>query len=356
MPGKSKVFMVDMRAAAHRGIPRKLSMLFEAAGLGGTFKPRDLVAVKTHFGERGSSAFIPSFYLRRIVTEIRERKGRPFLTDAGTLYVGSRSDAYEHLLTAEMHGFTQATLGAPIIIADGLVGHDFVEVEIPGKRLKKAKIAAAAVHADSLIAVSHFTGHEISGFGAAVKNVGMGLGSRGGKQQMHSDVKPAVDEEKCTGCSGCLRWCPAGAIRVEEGKAGIDQSACWGCGECTVMCVEGAIGIRWAGDPAAAQEKIAEYALAVLQDKRERCGFINFLTSMSPACDCWDFSDAPFAPDIGILASTDIVAIDQASVDLVNRGGHDRIRDLYPGVSWEPQLAHAEALGLGSRDYDLVTV
>jgi len=346
--------MVDMRAAAHRGIPRKLSELFDAANLGEVFSPRDLVAVKTHFGERGSSAFIPGFYLRRIVGKIKERKGRPFLTDAGTLYVGSRSDAYEHLLTAEMHGFTQATVGAPVIIADGLLGHDFVEVEIEGRHLRKVKIAAAAVHADALIAVSHFTGHEISGFGAAIKNVGMGLGSRGGKQQMHSDVKPLVEEGKCSGCGRCLRWCPSGAIELREGKAHIDQQACWGCGECTVMCVEGAVGVRWAGDPAVVQEKMAEYALGVLKDKRGKCGFVNFLTSMSPACDCWDFSDAPFALDIGILASTDIVAIDQASVDLVNEGGEDRIRRLYPSVSWEPQLAHAESLGLGTRSYELI--
>lgn len=356
--GVAEVYLMDMRGKAQRGLIRKLSQLFKAAGLTGIIDRRDLVAVKTHFGERGNTGFVPSFFIRQVVSDVKEAGGRPFLTDAGTLYVGSRDNAYEHLLTAEAHGFTLATTGAPVIIADGLVGHDFEEVEVGGKHVDKAKIASAAVHADAIIAVSHFTGHEISGFGCALKNVGMGLGSRGGKQQMHSGIKPEVDEGRCTGCATCLRWCPAGAISLkqEEKKAVVDREACLGCGECTVMCPEGAIAIRWATDTTVAQEKIAEYASAVLKDKKGKCGFINFLTNITPACDCWDFSDAPFSPDVGVLASTDIVAVDQASIDLVNRRGEDLIRKLYPTVDWAAQLAHAESLGLGSRRYELVEI
>ncbi len=314
------------------------------------------MAIKTHFGERGSSAFVPSFYLRQVVEDVKKAGGRPFLTDAGTLYVGSRSNAYEHILTAEANGFTLATTGAPIIIADGLIGHDFEEIEVGGKHIDKAKIASAVVHADAVIAVSHFTGHEISGFGAALKNVGMGLGSRGGKQQMHSGVKPTVDSGQCIGCGKCLRWCPAGAISLDDKKAVIDQDACLGCGECTVMCLEGAIAIRWATEQNDALEKIAEYACAALKEKEGKRGFINFLINMTPACDCWDYSDAPFTPDIGVLASTDIVAIEQASADLVNQGGQDLIRKLYPAIAWETQITHAESLGLGSRAYELVQI
>jgi uncharacterized protein len=352
----AKVYMMDMRGKAQRGLVRKLSELFDAAGLPGIVAKKDLVAVKTHFGELGNTAFIPSFFIRQVVSDVKKAGGRPFLTDAGTLYVGSRGNAYEHLLTAEAHGFTLATTGAPVIIADGLVGHDFVEVEVGGKHVDKAKIASAAVHADAFIAVSHFTGHEISGFGCALKNVGMGLGSRGGKQQMHSGVKPNVKESECIGCAKCLRWCPVKAISLKDEKAVIDQEACLGCGECTVMCLEGAIDIRWVTDLTVAQEKIAEYACAVLQGKEGKRGFINFLTNLTPACDCWDFSDAPFTPDIGMLASTDIVAIDQASIDLVNRDGEDLIRKLYPSVDWAAQLAHAESLGLGSRAYELISI
>jgi uncharacterized Fe-S center protein len=356
MAEMSKVYMMDMHGGAHRGFTRKLSELFEAAGLDGVVAAKDLVAIKTHFGERGSTAFVPSFMLRQIVSDVKKAGGRPFLTDAGTLYVGSRSNAYEHLITAEMHGFTLSTTGAPVIIADGLTGHDFEEVEVAGKHVDVAKIASAVVHADAFLAVSHFTGHEVTGFGAALKNVGMGLGSRGGKQQMHSGIKPKVSEDQCTGCGKCLRWCPAKAISLADKKAVIDQETCLGCGECTVMCVEGAIAIRWMTDLSVAQEKIAEYACAVLKDKEGKRGFINFLTNMSPACDCWDFSDAPFAPDIGVLASTDIVAIEQASVDLVNRDGQDLIKKLYPTVAWETPIAHAASLGLGSRAYELITI
>lgn len=353
---KNKVYMMDLSGAAHHGLIRKLSDLFEAAGFGQLMEPRDLVAIKTHFGEPGSTSFIPSFFIHQIVSDVKRHDGRPFLTDSGTLYVGRRSDAYEHLCSAEMHGFTRATTGAPIIIADGLLGHDYVEVDVNGKHIGRAKIASAVAQAQAFIAVSHFTGHELTGFGAALKNVGMGTGSRAGKQQMHSDVKPEVAEDSCKGCAKCIDWCPAGAISMKDKKAFIDREICIGCGECTVMCPKGAIAIRWEGDKGTAQEKIAEYACAALKGKSGKCGFINFLTNMSPLCDCWDFSSEPLTPDIGVLASTDIVAIDQASMDLVNRGGEDLIRKLFPEVDWEIQIAHAASLGLGSRDYDLVRI
>lgn len=352
----SKVYFADLRCKVHRGMLDKVGELFDQAGFGEIFEKRDLVAIKVHFGERGNTAFIPSFYVRKVVDKVKEKGGKPFLTDAGTLYVGGRANAYDHILTAAMNGFSLATTGAPVIIADGLIGHDFEEVEINGKHFRKVKLAAAAVQADSFLAISHFTGHELTGFGAAIKNVGMGLGSRGGKQQMHSDVKPRVNAEKCTGCARCLRWCPAKAISLTEEKAQIDEDVCIGCGECTIMCLEGAIAVRFMTDPAVASEKIAEYAYGVLKDKVGRRGFFNFLVNITPSCDCWDFSDRPFASDIGILASTDIVAIDQASADLVNSGSRDRIREVNPGVSWEAQIRHAETLGLGTRSYQLVEI
>ncbi len=368
----SEVFFADMRTTAHRGMPAKLGALFERAGLGELISRGDLVAIKTHFGERGGSAFVPSFYLRVLVDKVKEAGGKPFLTDAGTLYVGGRANAYDHIHTAAMHGFDLATVGAPIIIADGLAGGDFIEVEIPGKHFSKVKIASAAVYADVLLAVSHMTGHEVSGFGASLKNVGMGLGSRGGKQQMHSDMRPRVDETQCNACARCLRWCPAEAISIRgEDKnkaASIDDSVCLGCGECTAMCVEGAISIRWGSQPQVVQEKIAEYAAGALKDKGDRAAFFNFLINITPACDCWDFSDAPIVPDIGILCSRDIVAVDRASVDLVARAvpvkdsragelaaGQEKFGGLTP-VSWAPQLEHAEWLGLGTQEFTLVKI
>ncbi len=354
-----EVYFADLKCRPHRGMPEKVAELAERVGIPEWVRPRDLVAVKVHFGELGNSAFVPPFFVRKIVEKIKGAGGKPFVTDAGTLYIGSRFTAYDHILTAAAHGFTLESLGAPVIIADGLTGHDFVEVEVDGEVLKRAKIASAAVHADGLVAVSHLTGHELTGFGAAIKNVGMGLGSRGGKQQMHSDIKPRVNEARCTGCGKCLRWCPTGAISLGDGdgnkKAVVDEASCLGCGECTVMCLEGAIAPRWAGDPRISQKKIAEYAAAVLRGKEDRCAFFNFLVQMTPACDCWDYSDEPFLPDIGVLASRDLVAVDQASADLVlERAGRDVFREMYPSIDWSEQLAHAERMGLGSRKYRMV--
>lgn len=357
----SEVYRVDTRCKPHRGMVEKLGELADRVGLGEMVASGDLVAVKTHFGERGNTAFVPPFYVRRLVEKVKEKGGKPFVTDAGTLYVGGRATAYDHLITAAGHGFTLESLGAPVIIADGLTGHDFEEVEVGGRHLEKVKIASAAVHADALVVVSHLTGHELTGFGCALKNVGMGLGSRGGKQQMHSDMKPEVQAGKCTGCGKCLRWCPRGAISLEDRdggrKAVIDHGRCIGCGECTVMCFEGAIAPRCSGDPGVCQRKIVEYVKGVLSGKEGKAVFFNFLMNVSPSCDCWDYNDRPVVEDLGILASRDIVAVDQAAVDLVNdAAGRDVFRELYPDVDWEDQLAYAEELGLGSRDYKLVNL
>ncbi len=357
----SEVFFANTHCRPHRGMVHKLGELAERVGLSEIVERKDMVAVKTHFGEAGSTAFVPVVYLRHLVSAVKELGGKPFVTDAGTLYVGSRSNAINHLLTASAHGFTLETLGAPVIIADGLKGHDFVEVEVGGKLLDKVKIASAAVHADALIAVSHLTGHELTAFGSAIKNVGMGLGSRGGKQQMHSDIKPEVNEARCTACAECIRWCPAGAISLagkgKDKKAVIDHDRCIGCGECTVMCFEGAIAVRLVTDLGVAQRKIVEYAAGALKGKERKSAFFNFLVRISPACDCWDFSDAPVVEDIGILASRDIVAIEQASLDLVNKAvGRDLFGEMFPAANWPAQLEYAEEMGMGSREYQLVSL
>ena len=357
----SEVYFTNMRCKPHRGMVQKFSELAEKAGLAEVVERRDMVAIKTHLGEAGSTAFVPVMYLRRIAADVRELRGKPFVTDSGTLYVGSRSNAINHLLTAASHGFTQESLGAPLIIADGLKGHDFVEIEVEGEILDKVKIASAAVHADALLVISHMTGHELTGFGCAIKNVGMGLGSRGGKQQMHSDIKPEVNTDRCTGCAECIRWCPAGAISLkgkgDERKAYIDHDKCIGCGECTVMCFEGAIAARFEVDLGRAHRKIVEYNMGALKGKKDKCIFFNFLINMSPACDCWDFSDAPMLESIGILASRDIVAIEQASLDLMNeKAGKDVIGGIYTAMDWTEQLAYAEKMGLGSRKYEIVSI
>lgn len=365
----SKVFFADMRAGHKKSLLDKAEQLFEKAGLPELIKPKDLVAIKLHFGERGNTGYVRPQFLRRIVNRVKGLGGLPFLTDANTLYVGSRSNAVEHLQTAIENGFAYAVVDAPLIIADGLTGKDYVTVEVNRKHFKEVKIGSAAYHADALIAVTHFKGHELTGFGGALKNVGMGLGSRSGKQMMHSDVLPSVNPEKCTGCERCSQWCPAQAIGVRGRVSVVDENKCIGCGECTVTCPVHAISINWKTEPGAAQEKIVEYVEGALKNKNGKYGFISFITNVSPDCDCYGWSDAPLVRDIGILASRDPVAIDQACVDLVNQaavlpgsrlegkaGAADKFRALHPEIDWSRQLAYAEEIGLGTRQYELVKV
>ncbi|MDK2887604.1 MAG: uncharacterized protein PWP72_482 [Thermoanaerobacter sp.] len=366
----ARVFFADMRAKQKENLLDKVEKLFRQAGMEKLIAPRDLVAFKIHFGERGNTGYIRPQFIRRLVDRVKELGGKPFLTDANTLYVGSRSNAVDHLQTAIENGFAYAVVGAPLVIADGLTGKDYINVPVNLKHFKEVKIGSALVHADALLVVSHFKCHELTGFGGALKNIGMGSGARSGKQMMHSDVLPDVNPEKCEGCARCTRWCPAGAITLsgKTKKAVIDHEKCIGCGECTVTCPVEAIDINWKTEPEAIQEKIVEYAAGVLQNKKGKAGFINFVTNVSPECDCVSWTDAPIVRDIGILASLDPVALDQACADLVNgekilpgsrlegREVQDVFRALWPRAAWERQLTYGEEIGLGTREYELIKI
>lgn len=367
MPTPAKVYFTDVRCQKNSSLLQKLERLFVKAGFDSLVEPGDLVAIKVHFGEKGNTEFIRPQFARRVVDRVKRKKGRPFLTDANTLYVGSRANAADHLQTALENGFGYEVTGAPLVIADGLLGKDYVAAEINKRRFKEVRIASAIYHADALIAISHFKGHEATGFGGTLKNIGMGSGCRSGKQQMHSDVLPQVHEEKCEACGKCRNWCPAKAITVEK-TARIDDNLCIGCGECTVTCPNGAIRIEWKTEPDIIQEKIAEYALGAVQNKEGKVGFINFVMGVTPDCDCCSWSDLPVVSDVGILASKDPVALDQASLDLVtaqtavpgsrlgtSHRGENKFLAMH-GVDGTVQLAHGEAIGLGSRDYTLIEV
>lgn len=367
-PDRPPVHMIDMRTREGSSLLAKTRRLFTAAGLESSIAANDLVAIKLHWGEVGNLAYVAPPLVRTIVDIVKECGGKPFLTDANTLYRGGRRNAVDHLLTAYRNGFTLETAGAPVIIADGLRGMDYVKVPGEGKHFKTLKISSAVHYADALIVLSHFKGHLLTGFGGAIKNLGMGCASPAGKQSMHSDLRPKVQEASCIGCGSCAEHCPTGAARIgDQGKAFIETEVCIGCGDCTAVCPSGAIPVRWKTDGRAVQEKIAEYAKAALKGKEKKCGFLNFLMRISPDCDCLSWNDTPIAADVGILASRDPVAVDQASVDLVNQApgladsrlknlsAADKFRDV-TGVDWEPQLEHAERLGLGSRSYELVRV
>lgn len=367
----SEVYFADLRADREsRNVPNKISKLFKAAGLAQTFKKGDLVAIKSHFGEPGSHTFLRPQFCAKVVELVAKNGGKPFLTDSNTLYRGGRANAVDHLTSAAKHGFFPPVVDAPLVIADGLTGKDQVEIRVDLKHCKTVKVGTAAFHADSIICVSHVKGHIMTGFGGAMKNLGMGFGSRAGKLEMHNEISPKVKEAECKGCGLCAKYCPTSAIRVRGKKAHIDPEKCIGCGECFVTCVNSAIDAgEWSSNEKA-MEKIVEYCYGIMRSKKGRMGYISFILDFTPLCDCPSWSDHPIIPDVGILASRDIVAIDQASADLVNaqpgiEGTKLRRRDLAPGtdklralndVDWTVQLKYAEELGLGSREYRLTKV
>ena len=365
----SKVFFTDTRARPDRNLLNKIENLLERMKVDKTVKKADLVAIKIHFGELGNCAFLRPVFLRPIVKKLKDIGAQPFLTDTNTLYKGSRSNAVSHIDTAVYNGFDYASVGCPMIIADGLRGANGVKVNVPGDVLKEVSIAREIVEADSMIVVTHFKLHELSGFGGALKNLGMGGASREGKLVQHSTLAPQVNIEKCKGCKVCFDYCPAGAISLNEKMALIEGMTCIGCGECIAICPEGAIEIQWTDDADLFQKKMVEHAYGVLQGKKKTI-FLNFVIDVSPACDCYPCNDAPIIRDVGILASFDPVSIDAASADLVNneeslpgtvvkqslRRGQDKFSTVYPSVDWNVQLDHAEKLGLGERKYLLVKV
>lgn len=346
--GKAEVFFSRQK---------DITKLFDALKID-FIKENSFVALKIHFGEIGNNAYLKPENIKPLIERVRSLKALPFLTDANTLYKGTRSDAVNHMLTAYKHGYDFKDIGVPVIIADGLTGKESIQVPVNLKHFKEVKIAAAAFHAESMIVLTHFKGHELTGFGGALKNIGMGLGSRAGKQTMHADVRPDINKEKCTACGCCVRWCPTSAIRIDNNKAVIDKSKCIGCGECIASCNFGAVAVSWAGSPSSVQEKLVEYSYGVMKDKKGKMAFFSFLTDISPNCDCYAFNDPPIVPDIGLLASYDPVAIDQASVDLVNErsGSKDKFREIYPDIDWSVQLSYAESLGIGARNYKLTEI
>ena len=366
----SQVYFADLRTDFTRNITSKIHLLLEKTGINKSISKSDTVALKLHFGEKGNTAFIRPVFIRDIVDKIIQCGASPFLTDANTLYRGERSDAVSHINIALAHGFTTTTAGAPLVIADGLTGTDDVKVKINGKHFSSVSIASAIFHSDVILSIAHFKGHELTGFGGTLKNLGMGCASRQGKLNQHSNISPKIRAKLCSCCGKCIKTCPVDAIEIIGVKAKINSTRCIGCAQCITTCPDGAVKIKWNGSSETFQEKMVEYVLGVLKDRQHSSIFLNFLMNISPACDCYTHSDTSIVPDIGILASTDPVAIDQASVDLLNQQegfknsalktnhnkGEDKIKGLYPEIEWGVQLNYAEKLGIGRRKYTLVKI
>ena len=367
----SKVYFAALRADVHENLQQKLTRLMKTAGMGDIDFQDKFVAIKLHFGEPGNLAFLRPNWARTVADFVKERGGKPFLTDCNTLYVGGRKNALDHMDSAMLNGFNPMTTGCQIIIADGLKGSDEVEVPVVGgEYVKNAKIGRAVMDADVFISLTHFKGHEEAGFGGCLKNIGMGCGSRAGKMEQHNAGKPHVAEKHCIGCGQCRKICAHGAPIIENGKAHIDHDKCVGCGRCIAVCPKNAVQINWDETTINLNRKIAEYTKAVVDGRP--CFHISLVIDVSPNCDCRPENDMAIVPNVGMFASFDPVALDMACVDAVNaqtplRGSaaddahakahvHDHFQRLHPDTNWRSCLEHGEKIGIGTREYELIKI
>lgn len=369
---KSKVYFTDFRTHVGVSLTEKLQHLIKKAGITDIDMDGKFVAIKMHFGELGNLSYLRPNYAKAVADVVKECGGKPFLTDCNTLYPGSRKNALEHLDCANINGFNTITTGCQIIIGDGLRGTDDITVPVRnGEYCKEAYIGRAVMDADIFISLTHFKGHESTGFGGAIKNIGMGCGSRAGKMHQHNSGKPIVHDDLCRGCRRCAKECGSDAITYENGKAVINQDICKGCGRCIGACAFDAIeNQNWNANEILGR-KMAEYSQAVCDGRPTF--HISLVRDISPNCDCHGENDAPILPDVGIFASFDPVALDQACVDACLHATpmpnsqlsdnladphwhhhHDNFLDSNPNVRWKETLEHAEKIGLGTREYELI--
>ena len=371
---KSKVYFTDFRARTGEGLPAKLKRLMKKAGFASMDMEGKFVAIKMHFGELGNISYLRPNYAKAVADMVKEAGGIPFLTDCNTLYPGSRKNAIEHMYCAWENGFTPMTVGCPVIIGDGLKGTDDIAVPVKGGTyIKEAKIGRAIMDADIFISLTHFKGHETTGFGGTIKNIGMGCGSRAGKKDQHSNGKPTIDPEVCRGCKRCMRECANQGLEFDETtkKMHVNAENCVGCGRCLGACNFDAI--RFVNDAATKELncRMVEYAKAVVDGRPNF--HISLIVDVSPYCDCHGENDAPILPNVGMLASIDPLALDQACADLCLKqqplpnsvlsdnmkkadfcDHHDHFENTTVDSEYKSCLEHGEEIGLGSREYELI--
>jgi uncharacterized Fe-S center protein len=374
---KAKVYFADFRTKAFGdGLPTKLKKLIKKAGIGQIDMDGKFAAIKLHFGELGNISYLRPNYAKAVADVVKELGGKPFLTDCNTMYPGSRKNALEHLECAWENGFSPLTVGCPILIGDGLKGTDDISVPLSGcEYVKEAKIGRAVMDADVFISLTHFKGHEMTGFGGVIKNIGMGCGSRAGKTEQHSSGKAQIDDALCRGCLSCQKECANEALDFDADakKMRVNQENCVGCGRCLGSCNFDAISF----DIDAAVEllncRMAEYTKAVVDGRP--CFHISLVVDVSPNCDCHGENDAPILPNLGMFVSFDPLALDQACADACLEAEplpgsqlsdnmakadfvdhQDHFTNSRPESEWRTCLAHAEKIGLGTREYELITV
>ena len=361
----SKVYFWNLRTSMKMPYAKRVKRLIKRSGVFAPIESKSLVAVKVHFGEAGTTGFIAPIWIEPIVALLVKAGARPFLADTNTLYTGQRYEGVSHALVAARHGFDPNVLGAPVVVADGIRSQNAREIPIQGQHFKTCSIAGDFVDADVLVTLNHFKGHLLGGFGGALKNLAMGCATVKGKMQQHCGMGPTLIAKNCTGCGACVAACLHEALTLEGDKAALDNEKCVGCGACMHECAYGALQIEWKENTPLFLERMVEYAAGALASQKIQA-HITFVTNVSPGCDCEGHSDAPICPDLGILVSSDPVAIDQAALDLVNQApplypsalpkgvkiGQDKFRAVYPDIDGTHALDYAAALGLGTRSYE----
>ena len=355
----SKVYIIRAKASdGDEKLSEKARKLFKEAGLAKCFKPKDFTAIKIHIGEPGNETYIKAPCFKGLIDELKKLETKPFLTDTSTLYTGRRHNAIDHMIAASEHGFDVHGLGIPFIAPDGIFGTNEVPVGIEGELNQEVHIASDIAMVQSILSVAHVTGHIGTCFAATLKTLGMGCASRRGKMRQHSSIKPRVDRDRCMTCGECLRHCPQGAITLEDLKSHINKDKCVGCAECLAVCRFSAIYHDWDTEIELLERNVAEHAKGVLAGKQGRAAFINFAISITSDCDCMGNPDKNIVDDIGILASTDPVAIDTASINLMQMVANKPLDKIskYPNLGGEWQVEHAELIGMGSRKYKLIEI
>lgn len=368
----SKVFFTNLRATPSKNLLKKLETLIIKAGIDTIDFERKIVAIKIHFGEPGNMAYLRPNFAAVVVKMLKKKEAIPFLTDCNTLYSGRRSNGPSHIEAAFENGYNPLVTNCPVIIADGIKGTEYRDIPLNMECCTSARIGSAIADADIIVTLNHFKGHEMTGFGGALKNLGMGCASVGGKLFLHSGESPEIYEPNCTGCRICEKNCAHGAITVSDKIAHIDYVKCVGCGQCVAVCQYDSAKVASHSSSEVMNKRIAEYSYAVLKDKPSF--HVNFIMNVSPECDCWGFNDYPLVPDLGIAASFDPVALDKACADMVKAApalpgskicadhsknhleGEDKFRISHPDTKWETGLEHGTKIGLGSTEYELINI
>ncbi|MCX6800685.1 MAG: DUF362 domain-containing protein [Candidatus Diapherotrites archaeon] len=307
-------------------------------------KFRGKVPIKVHFGEEGNITFIGAENFGGIAEHLKKSGARPFFTDTNVLYKSERTTEESHIALAKKHGFGYL----PIKIADGKMGEAFEEVEINKNHFKKCKIGKVIADTKQMVVLAHFKGHMETGFGGALKQLGMGCAARTGKLEMHANSKPTLNPLKCKKCKTCTKSCPTDAIIIGLVPR-IDYKKCTGCAACIAVCPNRAMGVNWLSiTPSKFMEKMAEYAYAAQRGKE--AAYINFIFNVTDNCDCIKHKMKPVYSDLGVLASKDPVALDGACLDLLAK--KEGRKFLFGGHIFD----YAEKIGLGKKEYEIIEI